>query len=183
MVAVQGKSENHREWHFRHHIDSDCLGGQETAIHKLAKQIIVDNSQILIPSETLVYSQARQEIKLGSFIPDVTVFANGHDIHFEIAVTHPVDKQKETFYKSGQHKSIEIDLTNISYDTTPNELEKLVLKTAQRKIIFWQTATVIPNTQDKQQWWTNPFTVIGIIFGIGFIIFKGYKWLSDKNRR
>ena len=183
MVAVQGKSENHREWHFRHHIDSDCLGGQETAIHKLAKQIIVDNSQILIPNDTLIYSQARQEIKLGSFIPDVTVFANGHDIHFEIAVTNPVDKLKETFYKSGQHKSIEIDLTNISYDTTPNELEELVLKTSKRKKIFWEAATVTSNTQDKQHWWTNPLSVIGLIIGIAFIVFKGYKWLSDKNRR
>jgi len=182
MVAVQGKSENNREWHFRHHINSDCLGGQETAIHKLAKQIIVDNSQILIPNDTLNYSQARQEIMLGSFIPDVTVFANGHDIHFEIEVTNPVDTLKETFYKNGQYKSIKIDLTNISYDTTPDELEELVLRTAERRKIFWKAATITSNTHDKQNWWTT-LPVIGLIIGIAFIIFKAYKWLFDKKRR
>lgn len=137
MVAVQGKSENHREWHFRHHIDSDCLGGQETAIHKLAKQIIVDNSKILIPGDTLFYSNPKQEAKFWAIIPDVSVTSNGGEIHFEIVVTHPVDSIKETFYREGNHKSIEIDLKNISYDIVPKELEELVLHHVENKRIFF----------------------------------------------
>ena len=84
----------------------------------------------------MLYSQARQEERFESIIPDVTVFANGHNTYFEILVTHRVDNLKETFYKAGQHKSIEIDLSNISYHTSPEKLEELVLRTAERRKIF-----------------------------------------------
>jgi hypothetical protein len=144
MLAIQGKSANHREWHFRHDNDSDCKGGQETILHRRAKQIIVDNFQIKIPNQILTYSQARQEEKFHSIIPDVTVFANGHDIYFEVEVTNPVDSFKESFYQSGQYKSIKIDLTNIPYDMPVKELEELVLRQVDNKrIIFWEPEMVV----------------------------------------
>jgi hypothetical protein len=140
MIAIQGKSENHREWHFRHSIDSDCTGGPETILHKLAKQIIADNNQIIIPSGTLNYSQVRQEEKFESIIPDVILFVDGHKVFIEIEVTNPVDRVKELFYKKGQYKSIKINLTNISYYTNPIELEELVLRnTTNKHVIFWET--------------------------------------------
>jgi hypothetical protein len=197
LVTVKGEARK-KEWHFRHKVDSDCLGGQETVIHKLAKQIIVDNSQILIPDENLFYSKARQEERLNSIIPDVTVFSNGQNIYFEILVTHRVDSLKETFYKVGQYKSIEIDLSNISYHTSPEELEELVLKTAKRRKIFWTAAVEEIETiedrkhnfdtyqinRDKEYWWTNlnPLAIIGIVLIGIYLLLQIPKLLTNKNR-
>lgn len=200
LEAIQGKVN---EWHFRHHKDTNCFGGQETAIHKLAKQIIVDNLQILIPDEALAYSQARQEERFGSIIPDVTVFANEETVYFEIAVTNPVDTLKENFYTSGQHKSIEIDLTNIPHDTTPQELKEMVLQQVDNKRkIFWTVKQVqvfeeaknnlIPHpvetykvNNSNEGWWTqfNPIAVGLFIIGIFIFLYHLPKLLTNKNRR
>jgi len=177
MVAVQGKSINHREWHFRHHIESDCLGGQETAIHKLAKQIIADNTQIAIPNDVLLfYTSPRLESRFETIIPDISVTSDGIDIHFEILVTHPVDIIKEEFYCKGKHKSIEINLKNISYNINPEELKEIVLNQVHNKrIIFWERKE--PVKQENQindnlwEW----------VIGIGVVI--GITKLFTKKRR
>jgi hypothetical protein len=146
LIAIQGKSENHREWHFRHSVDSDCLGGQETAIHKFAKQIIIENTQIEVPGERLNYANARQEIKLDSFIPDVVVEVNQSPVYFEIEVTNPVNLEKINFYKVGQYKSIKIDLSRISRDITPQILKELILnKVDNKEKIFWELDEIKPS--------------------------------------
>jgi len=177
LEAIQGKVN---EWHFRHYKDTNCIGGQETAIHKLAKQIIVENSQILIPDQTLFYSQARQEEKFSLIIPDVTVFANGHNIYFEIAVTNPVDTSKEVFYKRGQYKSIEIDLTNISYNTSPEELKKMILYQANNKRkIFWNPPPITVYQVKEGPLWTHPVVIILFVLVSIYLLSKGYKRLMN----
>jgi hypothetical protein len=175
MIAIQGKSENHREWHFRHSEETNCKGGQETAIHKLAKQIIVDNSQIEIPGDTLNYSETRQEEKFQSVIPDVTVIANGRNVFFEIEVTNPVDNFKEAFYKNGKYKSVKIDLTNISQDTTPEKLKEIVLQqTNNKKLIFWDTTWSKLTLFCKE----NPKTALIIGIGVYLIIRRVWKIIT-----
>lgn len=171
MVAVQGRSENHREWHFRHYIDSDCLGGQETAIHKLAKQIIVDSNEITIPGDKLFYSNARQEEPLFKIIPDVTVFSNGQHIYIEIAVTHPIGYLKEETYIKGQYKSIEIDLKNISYDTTPSEFENIILhKVDNKRKIYWEAKEFKQSISNKEKIvWKRLIPFFIFLLGILFI--------------
>jgi hypothetical protein len=184
LTPVKGEARK-KEWHFRHQIDSDCTGGQETLIHKLAKQFICENFQILIPYETLIYSQARQEKRFESIIPDVTVFANGHNVYFEVAVTNPVDTLKESFYKSGQHKSVEIDLTGIPYDIRPKDLKEMVLYQADNKRkIFWEpiSETIYQVKQDKESLWKHPVVILGYIVVGLFLLYKGYKWVTKKNR-
>lgn len=185
MIAVQGDVN---EWHFRHDIESNCKGGQETAIHKLAKQFIVENSQIQIPGETLIYTNARQEERLSSIIPDVTVVANGQNIHFEVVVTNPIDGIKEMFYKNGEHKCIEIDLRNISPFITPEELKNLVLNQIDNKRkIFWERepVTVYKVAEDKVPWWKRRFVIARLII-LGFIgsifLYKLFKRPINKKR-
>lgn len=178
MVAVQGKSINHREWHFRHHIESDCLGGQETAIHKLAKQIIADNTQIAIPNDVLLfYTSPRLESRFETIIPDISVTSDGIDIHFEILVTHPVDIIKEEFYCKGQHKSIEINLKNYPYNISPEELKEIIINQAHNKrIIFWERKEHI-----KQENKTNNNFLQWLV---GFTIFVGiYKLFDNRTSR
>lgn len=137
MVAVQGEQRK-REWHFRHHEDTNCQGGIETALHKYAKQIIVENSEILISGSKLTYSKARQEEPLFSIVPDVSVVSNDENIYFEIVVTNPVNIQKEDFYKTGGHKSIEIDISSVSREIAAEELKDLILnKDLYKRKIYW----------------------------------------------
>ncbi len=174
MVAVQGAE---KEWHFRHHEDTDCIGGQETAIHKLAKQIIIDNSEMLIEKEVLLYSEARQEESFLSIIPDVTILSSGENVYFEIAVTHHVESSKENFYKNGFYKSIEIDLSNISYNITPNELEHIVLRdTSNKRKIFWSIEQSNKKTNSENFIW-----VILLAIGTFFLLFWRRK--PRRNRR
>src|SRR5690606_10040968 len=57
--------------HFAHHGPA-CGGGPETALHKLAKQIIAENLRLVVPERVASYGDARKvlseskEIKLAS---------------------------------------------------------------------------------------------------------------------
>jgi len=163
MVVVKGEQRK-KEWHFRHYEDTNCNGGQETVIHKLAKQIIVENSEILIPNEKLSYSQAREEEPFLSIVPDVIVVANNENIYFEIAVTNPVNISKESFYKNGKYKSIEIDLSNISYDIRLDDLKVLVLnqESNKRKIFWAEESNNKKNSSDNY--------LLAILLGIGTFV-------------
>lgn len=50
LVAKQGAV---REWHFAHHAATDCPSGLETAIHWMAKQLIVDRGEVCMPQRIL----------------------------------------------------------------------------------------------------------------------------------
>jgi hypothetical protein len=167
MVAIQGLE---KEWHFRHHEESDCSGGQETAIHKLAKQIILDNTKIFIPGETLLYGEARQEDPFLTIIPDVTVVSDNQTIYFEIAVTHHIEGLKEEFYKRGKYKSVEVDLSNVNYDIKPKELEDLVLNEINNKRkIYWMS---VEKSEGKSN--ANIFWLILLAIG-SFFLFRRRK--------
>lgn len=164
MIAVQGEARK-KEWHFRHHEETDCLGGQETAIHKMAKQIIVANTKILAPKGILEYTQAQSEIPFDSIVPDVTASISDYKVHFEITVTHGIDEIKRIFYTNGKHRSIEIDLSNISYDVSPSDLENLVLQqTHNKKYIFWPQPKVDKEDDDGSMLVKALLFIAGIFF-------------------
>ncbi|PZR20756.1 MAG: hypothetical protein DI539_09820 [Flavobacterium psychrophilum] len=138
LEAVQGRK---KEWHFRHNSNINCKGGPETALHKLAKQIIAENTQMVLPGVNLTYKEPKLEQRLEHFIPDVTVATEYGNVHIEIRVSHPVDLIKEQFYKDNALPSIEINLNTISFSITPQELSQLLLNTAKFKhFIYWHPA-------------------------------------------
>lgn len=172
MVAVKGKL---RKWHFRHHIDSDCRGGLETVIHKLAKEIIVNNSQMALPSKTLNYFNAKPEERFEGIIPDVSVMSDEKPVFMEIHVRHRCESAKEEFYKNRKLNSFEIDLSKVSYKTSVKELEDLVLKqTHNKKFIYWEEN---PQTFDKTTKAVknnnNRWLGLLIAFVLGIILFFG----------
>lgn len=139
LVAVQGQV---REKHFRHYDETNCLGGQETALHKLAKRIIVESSEIHIPEQGKInYSEAVEEQQLGAFRPDVTAITNGEPIYFEVVVTHRIDESKWAFYAQGQHKSLEIDIEHLLFEGIPSleEIRQIIIEDiACKQVIFWK---------------------------------------------
>ena len=50
LIAKQGAI---KEWHFAHACGAECPGGVESAIHQMAKQMIMDRQYIYVPKHSL----------------------------------------------------------------------------------------------------------------------------------
>ena len=50
LEAVIDFKDKKRIKFFRHNLNKDCKGAQETALHELGKQILLNNSEILLPN-------------------------------------------------------------------------------------------------------------------------------------
>jgi len=150
-------------FHFAHHRSKDCPGGYETALHKMAKQILLDAGRVWLPdrevtfSFPLVFGQtlsetlhfASREVLFVSavsekkhdngFIPDVTaLLKNQAPLYIEILVTHSVDDRKS----QALDNLMEIDLGGLSEEIVlnPSALETEVLKSAPR---WWHQCSLI----------------------------------------
>jgi hypothetical protein len=171
FVAAQGDKN---EWHFRHYDKTTCKGGQETALHLLAKDIIASNTQIILPFHgTVFYDNTVKEKYFQTIQPDVTANTSGQNLFFEVLVTHRVDTAKENFYKNGEHKSVEIDLQKHAF-TTREDLEKEILTNCDNKrIIFWEKKVVAEKSNDNS--W-----VLWLAFGV--LAFLGLKSSFQRRR-
>ncbi len=171
FVAAQGDKN---DWHFRHYEETDCNGGQETALHLLAKEIIANNSEITLPFHGLIlYDNAIKEKYFQTIQPDVTASTNGKNLFFEVLVTHRVDLAKEKFYVDGGHKSIEIDLQNFTFTSKEDLTKEILTNCKNKRIIFWEKKVVVEESSDYS--W-----IVWIVFGI--IAFFRLKSLSQKRR-
>jgi len=114
LIARQGDI---RAWHFAHESGGDCQGGAEGALHKAAKQLVVQEKSVLVPAlaahdsyrlgdgrlgeaalvrpaETWVFSEIRDEVAVGAYRVDLAGDCAGHPVFIEIAVTHAVEEGK-----------------------------------------------------------------------------------------
>jgi hypothetical protein len=175
LEAVKGDIRDH---HFRHAEDKACGGGQETAIHILAKQIIADNTEIIIPGRRLLYSNATIERWLDRKRPDVTCWVNDRPVYFEIMVNNQVKKEKKQFYANGKHNCIEIDLSDKEiWRLSPEQLKELVLeKTYNKHIINWEEATTKAHNRISL---SDLFWII--IFFISMLLFINWAFARRKN--
>lgn len=150
LEAIQGEL---RTKHFRHNKNTNCEGSQESALHELGKQILLDNSQIAIPYKgTITYSDVFPEEQLETKRPDVTATFDGKPIYFEIYVSHAVDKDKEKKFIDGKHKSVEIDLSN-HLTSTFDVIRNAVLITIENKrVIYWTDETQSKTPQNYDNW-------------------------------
>lgn len=150
-------------FYFAHHRGAECPGGYETALHKMAKQILLDAGRVWLPerdvllsfplvfgetlSETLHldprevhFVSAVSEKRLDNGLtPDVTaLLKNDAELHIEILVTHAVEENKSLAIDN----VMEIDLSWLSEETVldPVALEAEVLKSAPR---WWHRCSLI----------------------------------------
>jgi competence protein CoiA len=187
LEARQGKV---RDWHFKHHVNVNCLGSQETALHELAKQILVNSFSIEIPKYGRIqYSEAFAEKKLERIRPDVSAVYNEQPIYFEVFVSHAVDAGKEKFFKQWKHRSLEIDLSGCM-TTSFKEIEELILdRVDNKKVFFWEDEPIIIMDEPKptpkpsiSRSNSNEGSWISVILAI-LAIFGIYKLTKKKNRR
>lgn len=145
---LRAKLGDMNQWHFAHTGNHKCNIAivQQTALHRLAKEIIEDKKELLFPGiivkrsdfidnsldprvqaklpssfeyrKTTIpkFDSVSLEKKLSDIIPDIVVSAKGHPCLIEIAVTHFVDDKKERKIKELGIPLLEIDLSDI-YNT------------------------------------------------------------------
>jgi len=147
LVAKQGEE---LDWHFAHYNSEMCTHPHpnETVLHKLAKQIILDAKKIwlpkislglVIPSATILirnasYHQVKNafaECKVDDIRPDVILEIGDTRLIVELLVTHAVDEVKREKIKRLDISAIEIDLRNTDIDD--KVLEKILLEESERK--------------------------------------------------
>ena len=123
LVAKQGTGL--RRPHFAHHIDAApaCNNAQESALHRIAKEILLRNDAINLPearnAETheiidsagyLSYTNPRAEVREGDLRPDILIDAAWGILRLEIFVSHRVDHRRLRKIQRADSPTVEITL-------------------------------------------------------------------------
>lgn len=148
LTARQGEV---REHHFSHAKGADCGYGQETALHKLAKEILSKEKTMVIPAvyleppnfngkkemvhkaKEIAIDAVELEKRINDIVPDVVVTSGGKRFIIEIFVTHRVDKAKLEKIRQQKISAIEIDLSRENGALRTEILEEKLLKDNQQK--------------------------------------------------
>ena len=147
LIARRGRVNDH---HFAHEGTADgspCRTGPETALHKLAKEILGRRLRLTLPELSLeedgerwvryrggvhAFDAAVLEQRLGGIVPDVIVRRGDRDLLIEFAVTHVCGPEKTARIRELDVSAIEIDLSKLPRDTSRPELEAAILDEAPR---------------------------------------------------
>jgi hypothetical protein len=138
--------------HFQHARASVCGGGFETAIHRMAKEILATSESLLLPRwasgefviepEPFAVTSARIEASLldGAVRPDALMRGAAKDIEFrtlcvEVRVHHAVDETKRSLLSNHGLDAIEIDLSGLPEEAIadPSAFRNAVLHEASNR--------------------------------------------------
>jgi len=118
------------------------------------------------------YSEAIPEKSFQSIRPDVTAKYKGQVLFFEVAVTHFVELSKEQYLATEKHKCIEINLSQISLELMPKEIESEILNELRnKKMLYWESESDIQETNKKFR--VHPLLGVILTFIGGYLIYKG----------
>jgi hypothetical protein len=138
FVAVQPQK---RQWHFRHHNADDCGGSFETAVHLMAKQVLVKMKCLMLPylkvmpsrelwkvgtyltqEETLIerkrmqFDRVEDEVLMNGRIPDIVMWKATRKLLVEIVVTNPISQEKLDWIRQHDLATIQANLSWARYD-------------------------------------------------------------------
>lgn len=148
LVARKGRQLEH---HFAHHSSVACANALESALHKLAKQVIADHRKVGLPPVEAVVGDERRlvyaakvfdgievtlEKSMDGLRPDIVARKAGHQLLVEVAVTHFCDDRKITLIRERELATIEIDLRSIRLDLPASDLETAILISAPRRWLY-----------------------------------------------
>jgi competence protein CoiA len=183
LEAVLEFKDKNRIKFFRHNKNPNCEGSQETALHELAKQILVENIHISIRDHgTVTYSNAIAEKRFEKIRPDVSAKYKEQPIFFEIYVSHAVDSGKEKFFIDGKFKSVEINLSNCTASSF-DEIKKMVLEQTELQTVFyWSDETLIETKSVKE---SDDNWILQLIKGaiVALIFIKIVNFFTKKRNR
>lgn len=138
-----------REHHFAHYHETDCGNNDETTLHLLAKEIIMEEQCIMLPSSDdkdypsglikLHNLKEEQWDNVYGIRPDIDgIMENGERLIIEFFVSHKVQRKKNDTIVNNNLKCIEIDLNYIRMDKSSIR-EFLINSNKNRK---WVTNTI-----------------------------------------
>ncbi len=140
LIAKKGDVRKH---HFAHYNFENCLGAQETAIHLLAKDILLHERCISLESNTnqdtsnlVNFDAVSLEVREHGLVYDAVGYKGDFSLAIEIKVTHEVDSRKREIVVNQGIRMIEIDLAAyLSGDLNREEIKNAVINTAPRHLI------------------------------------------------
>ncbi len=162
LVARRGEINRH---HFAHLTLTKCSGGFETAVHRMAKQLIVEAKTVLVPDvlvwrnrtaralfdkELINFDHVGEGVWIGGLRPDLIAVIGQRELAIEICVTHKCEPEKIAELRRRRLAAIEINLSQVKRDITAYELAEKVIFTAKRKWISNSKAALV-------QWKLNNF--------------------------
>lgn len=111
-----GKKMQH---HFAHPSDSTCVGAAETALHLMAKDVLRESRQLMLPDyddykgramtfDEIVLEERQAESGLQ---PDCIGIKDGHRLWIEIKVNHAVEDSKLEYIRMNQIGCVEMDFS------------------------------------------------------------------------
>ncbi len=130
-LVAKNNQTNKKVGHFAHHSGKECEGAIETALHLLAKSILLKTKRLTTPkfhfdynpkNENSVFKPIRElifdniileksvDIDGEKIIPDAIGEINGKQVYIEFAKTHFIDDGKKTKLRKSEIACIEIDL-------------------------------------------------------------------------
>lgn len=158
-----------REHHFAHAQGHECEGAYETALHLLAKEILLDVEQIMLPqSDNYSFPSGLvtiHDIKVEKWDeqyrikPDVEgVLDNGERLLIEFLVSHKVDGKKRQTIVNNHLKCIEIDINFQSLNKV--ELRDFLIHSSDDRKWIDTLPKPTPNDSHSSSYRRNPLFVI-----------------------
>lgn len=157
LIAKKGEIRVH---HFAHDPIAklvECTGAVETAIHKMAKQMVIEHRRLtvpkldiliersdnkgtlyrkaeeLCPTKEIYFEEVAQEVGVDSFRADLMGTTARGCIYIEIKVTHKVDKFKKLSLRELDCSVLEIDLSGINRLPATQEVFEAVVESVDNK--------------------------------------------------
>ena len=137
--------------HFSHYASHNCEYGYESSMHLAAKDILSKAKKMMLPpvyvdfpnsckppqkvhdSIEIEIERVQLEKRCNDIVPDIVVYAGGKQLFIEIYVTHAIDEVKLQKIASANISTIEIDLSKITEDISPELLSNLLLSNCGEK--------------------------------------------------
>jgi hypothetical protein len=168
-LVARNNPSNRKVPHFAHSSDNNCIGAYETALHMLAKEVLLESKKIRTPNFHHDYNNQNWEsrfrdgekIKFESvaieygisnngvdqIIADAVGFINSKKLIIEFAKTHFVDEEKTGKLFRLRLPCIEIDLSNQVLDK--KAIKKFLLSESQD--IYWISNLRLDEAYKKEQ--------------------------------
>ena len=157
LIARKGNKNSH---HFAHY-SVDCGKGYETALHMLAKEILSESDEMILPSVSISTDSYRPNIKLypetrikieyvelekktDDIIPDIILHFCERQLIIEISVTHKVDNVKLEKIKNLGISTLEIYLSKYDKTISKSELKHILINSNENKSWLYNRPVLKP---------------------------------------
>ena len=180
-LIAKNNPSNDNSPHFAHTSGTQCIGAKESELHELSKQIICDNSQIILPDSSIfLYQIGKSEVVIDKYRADIELIGGNYPLFVEIEVSNPVSITKEFGLRRSNNKTLIIDLTDIPRDINIGDLNVLLLNEINNKrLILPDIKSELINSKNDS--WFG-YVIIAFLFALYFVP-KLFKNLTKKNKK